>query len=1624
MHSRLVVLECVPPALGDTFVQSEIQRFVQFTGFQVSQTILHLDHVWPSKRSRWWCVLSAPEFGALQLDPFPHLDELPKVSSLIPTLGVWQRDDELSLALDAVESKAFGTDSDQATKYLLNFEGCAPTALRSWGNQLRGCHCGCRAYALSSDRLASRGLFGLLVKFLHPDSGNLEFRHLHPCEAAALTGFDPQILLDEDMRLGLCGIGQIASPLQACWVFAHIGDMLHRFCMGSPALPPVFCLQALRSWLVHRCCQVWPHDTISHDTKFTALVEFWNEVPSLPMEDLMDPKRWQPVLGFFPCMGMVLDLVIRALGGDREAKDLVRDILAMELDVESPVLEGFYQCRTSEECLREALDSGVELVQDTVSDTDSRLCDPLGVHRSPSPCTENKDFPTEVSAEVDPARVHSLAAVLASAECPSPQGSVPPLAAPRCPSHPGSVPPFAPAGSSNCPPNHGSIKSFVSDPTHSDMRSDSAEDSDTSVTFANLAPETRTSEVSDVDMDEVPVVGPPTAIDQSPQTPSSDMDTPMMHLCDYEPWFPNQGHLDVPDDLKDSHSQIIHVASAALPTVFRPNARTTVADLIKADMMCTGNPAPVWVTNRRGENLALDTHLQPSMTVLFWSKGECGLLPRMPWSFASGVVPSRSDRDHDHETLSGDEGECGLLPRMPVKDEESERDPDDSVQGECGLLPRMPGHGDDTPTIPDADKETTTASPAMCAGHGSQRPTVSPTACWTHPVHVCSSIQSLDPLLQLPGDRLTMLPMPTILSLQQWHAVMHQTTVTQERLALLQTQGSLMADDELRFHLNEVVCQRNKSVNATYPQVAYAVDPLLFTSWIGSGFASGAEWWSSVKPWLPEHFVLVTLARVQQHWIPLQFFIFRQTLHVFTWDEPERDHSVLKPVFEKLCSLMGCNHYVVDRTDRLFHCPDHCGAMAISYLQYVLLRTTVVETQEAVVSYHQDLRKAFELAILKHPTVPKPWIWGDGGEALAARLADVLKEHGVPKDLALSRAHSALKVLGDKEVSTGVPWKQLKQLGNNAKFQFVLPAELQVMIDANKERAVGPKKSQKPKAKRVPKHEDAALDPTKLHVLEGTFRCNGQVLPQIGLSQVGPMAAGVILADAKDAAPYLKGSQPVSSEPLALLILGDVPDQMRLPQTSVSVPCSCSINREPVLLDATMVQLGQHHVAKHEAPNAIILDQIDVATIKFTIFRDETEPDWKEIQRSPVRYLVNHFPLLKLCLQEGCQCGAWHNPSKLATHEVIQDVWRRQFLTKTYKPAKAQDAYCYSVCLRVPEEIRLDLLSQSGHAGTYLEPRTHDAKGVDDEFVVVWAPKLSHSELQVMRQTRPAIIGLARVQERKGLRVRADQAQGVHDLVRPGTMYLPPGSKSQWLCGPFPYGCDRVAISKALDQIKWRARPLQPMMHCPGKGTMWLIVSVDAPPASIIQMAHGEIVLSKHKSTTTDAVLTKPAPVATAETLALCEPKASKSMKEPVDLLQVHDPWKMTPPGLPAPAIAPSAQQSLREMEARIESAVMAKINAAPTNMESDDVQDRITQLEQQVGGIMNKQTQLESTVHETAVQHTNHLGSMQQQINQQSTQLHGHLESHKQSMACMFESQMQQIRQLLSKRSREEGHE
>ena len=100
-------------------------------------------------------------------------------------------------------------------------------------------------------------------------------------------------------------------------------------------------------------------------------------------------------------------------------------------------------------------------------------------------------------------------------------------------------------------------------------------------------------------------------------------------------------------------------------------------------------------------------------------------------------------------------------------------------------------------------------------------------------------------------------------------------------------------------------------------------------------------------------------------------------------------------------------------------------------------------------------------------------------------------------------------------------------LGNNSKFQFVLPSELSAAVEANKGKPITDKGKGKGKSKTVSHPVD--LDPSKLQVLEGTFRFQDRILPQLTMKQIGPVSSGFILMSLQDAAPYLKAGSLVSN---------------------------------------------------------------------------------------------------------------------------------------------------------------------------------------------------------------------------------------------------------------------------------------------------------------------------------------------------------------------------------------------------------------------------------------------------------------------------------------------------------------
>lgn len=302
-------------------------------------------------------------------------------------------------------------------------------------------------------------------------------------------------------------------------------------------------------------------------------------------------------------------------------------------------------------------------------------------------------------------------------------------------------------------------------------------------------------------------------------------------------------------------------------------------------------------------------------------------------------------------------------------------------------------------------------------------------------------------------------------------------------------------------------------------------------------------------------------------------------------------------------SMFRCSEIVVQRVAS----PDHlfCGV----HTWAVLARFWVTDVSGNLGPLRSMLRSWIPADLIDDDDVG----FGPNGPLIKQLCAELAK-HGIPAEALEERAQSAIRALGSEQLLTALnhrqPWRQLKALGNNSKFQFVLPSELSKAVESQKGKPVKGKGKGKGKAKASPQMVD--LDPAKLQILEGTFRFQDRVLPQLVMKQIGPLSSEVIMMSLPDADPYLRAGARVSQEPLALVVLhrADVSVQTALPHASVSVPCRCTIDSEPVLVDAVLVQVGQGTVEKVVGSALLSVDTPDVVTLKVLVYRDELKGDW------------------------------------------------------------------------------------------------------------------------------------------------------------------------------------------------------------------------------------------------------------------------------------------------------------------------------------------------------------------------------------------------------------------------------
>ena len=263
LQAPCLILECVPEVRDDKEFQNILKQACKEAGYVMDQRVLHLQDLWCARRDRWFCVLMAGPLGRCTLEDLPTTSMHSSVRSIMPYLQTWPLSDMEQITLGLYElCKFYDFASGGIENLYLQMDKLLPTTLHSIGNQMYPCACGCRA-ALSLQRLAAKGLFGVLIPmdhlFVHENLQRRSCRYPHPQELWLLNGGLPKTDFGSNMKPAMAGIGQCVSPIQGIWILAQVFRHFSYF-LGTECVDPIDALESYVEKILVQRDEMWPVD--------------------------------------------------------------------------------------------------------------------------------------------------------------------------------------------------------------------------------------------------------------------------------------------------------------------------------------------------------------------------------------------------------------------------------------------------------------------------------------------------------------------------------------------------------------------------------------------------------------------------------------------------------------------------------------------------------------------------------------------------------------------------------------------------------------------------------------------------------------------------------------------------------------------------------------------------------------------------------------------------------------------------------------------------------------------------------------------------------------------------------------------------------------------------------------------------------------------------------------------------------------------------------------------------------------------------------------------------------------------------------------------------------------------
>lgn len=591
------------------------------------------------------------------------------------------------------------------------------------------------------------------------------------------------------------------------------------------------------------------------------------------------------------------------------------------------------------------------------------------------------------------------------------------------------------------------------------------------------------------------------------------------------------------------------------------------------------------------------------------------------------------------------------------------------------------------------------------------------------------------------------------------------------------------------------------------------------------------------------------------HWMLLECSHQHGVLHLRHMDGQEHSSKVDVLSFaRRIGHLLSISPCCVTKVQIFVqHSSQTCGTLVILHLGECLKLWTERNHPDEI-QLHMNLVKNFPLGTILAfgkgmGQEDNDFIWP---------LRDILKARGVPEHRTEERARAAMDKIGKMKLKEALearnPWQALKALGSMPKinFMFVKADELEVQIRQKAQSKFKVQASDKKTKVVKQKLEASDVAPDQLKMIDGTFALdNGGEVKQLAMHEVAAHRAGIAFAQVAEVMPFLREGKSISLDGLAVLTTSRIPpsEQGLLPVLNLRYPALYIPTQEPVLLEGSLVNLGDLTVIRKQEMEVIETPAIETGVLKLAQYRDEWPDSWETLIKAPLRTILQKHPAFTLCTGQKCGpgCAKYHAPVDVELDSVILDVWARAWMTLRGKKVASEDAEIFHVLLRVPMTLMKPLQRLSGTMGLYIEPRQTEGKGADTGSTVVWIQNGSLPEAIHKLKITEHGIAVARFGSRYGVRVPTKDAEMIHTQLNPEIPFANFEVNKIYELRPLPHGTQKLGVLSMLKAWGWKARPLQPC-KADSLGMGWLIGAPNEPPAMIMATNTGDVMISLHRA--------------------------------------------------------------------------------------------------------------------------------------------------------------------------------